>query len=50
MLKGRPEFEPRLGTPEEALYRAEAMRITRVALYKWYILILYVCSINVKIN
>ncbi len=33
---GRPEFESRLsvGTLEEALYRAEAMRITRVVLYE----------------
>jgi hypothetical protein len=30
LLYGRPEFESRLGTPEEALYRAETMRITRV--------------------
>jgi hypothetical protein len=41
-----------VGTPEEALYRAEAMRRLRVALdeYYIYIKILYVCSVNVKIN
>jgi hypothetical protein len=27
----KAEFESRLGTPEEALYRAEAMRKTRAA-------------------
>jgi hypothetical protein len=32
VLYDRPEFESRLGTPEEALYRAEAMRISRVVL------------------
>jgi hypothetical protein len=45
-----PEFESRLGTPEEALYRAEAMRTTRgysrSSMYKT----LYVYSINGKIN
>jgi hypothetical protein len=34
LLYGRPEFESRLGTPEEALYRAEAIRITRMVLYE----------------
>ncbi len=34
LLYGRPEFESRLGTPEEDLYRADAMRITRVVLYE----------------
>jgi hypothetical protein len=33
LLYGRPEFESQLGTTEEALYPAEAMRITRVVLY-----------------
>ncbi len=32
LLYGRPEFESRFGTPAEALYRAEAVRITRVVL------------------
>jgi hypothetical protein len=41
----RPELESRLVTPEEALHRAQAMRIIRVV-YK----ILHVCSIKVKIN
>ncbi len=45
---GKPEFESRLGTPEEALYRAEAMRIPRE--YIFINIVLYVCSINVKIN
>jgi hypothetical protein len=36
LLYGRPEFESRLGTPEEALYRAEAMRRSRVALGEYY--------------
>jgi hypothetical protein len=43
---GRPEFESRLGTPEEALYRAESNEDNKSSIYK----ILYVCSINVKIN
>jgi hypothetical protein len=34
LLYGRPKFESRLGTPEEALYRADAMRIPRVILYE----------------
>ena len=30
LIYGKPGFESRLGTPGEALYRAEAVRITRV--------------------
>jgi hypothetical protein len=50
LLYGRPEFESRLGTPQEALYRASAMRRTRAALDEYYTVykILYVCSANVK--
>jgi hypothetical protein len=32
LLKGRPEFESRLGTPEEALYRVEVLRRSRPVL------------------
>jgi hypothetical protein len=34
LLYGRPEFESWLGTPEEVLYRADAMRIIKVVLYE----------------
>ncbi len=34
LLQGRHEFESRLRTPEEALYRAEAMRRSIVVLDK----------------
>ncbi len=47
MLYGRPEFESRLGNPEEALHRADAVRITGVvpgiyednkgSIYKYFI-------------
>jgi hypothetical protein len=37
LLYGRPEFESRLGTPEEALYRADSMKIPKVVLYEKYI-------------
>ncbi len=51
MLYGRPELESRLGTPEEALYRAESNEDNKSgALRVVYIKILYVWSINVKIN
>jgi hypothetical protein len=30
MLYGRPEFESRLGNPEEAFHRADAVKITGV--------------------
>ncbi len=33
----RPEFESRLGTPEEALFQMKEMRITRVVLFELYI-------------
>ncbi len=48
LLYGRPEFESRLGTPEEALYRAEAMRRSRVALDEYYSVykILYLCMLG----
>jgi hypothetical protein len=49
LLYGRPKFESRLGTPEEALYRAESNEDNKSgALRVVYIKILYVCSINVK--
>jgi hypothetical protein len=51
LLYGRPGFESRLGTPEEALYRAESNEDNKSgALRVVYIKTLYVCSINVKIN
>ncbi len=37
LLQGRHKFESRLRTPEEALYRAEAMRRSRVVLDEYYI-------------
>jgi hypothetical protein len=55
LLYGRPEFEYWLGTPEEALYRAESNEDNKsgtlrvVGIYR-YSIILYVCSINVKKN
>ncbi len=49
LLYSRPEFESRLGTPEEALNRAETIRRSRVELDEYYIKkILYVCTVNVK--
>jgi hypothetical protein len=51
LLNGRPGFESRLGTPEEALYRAESNEENKSsALRVVYIKILYICSTNVKIN
>jgi hypothetical protein len=35
LLYSRPEFKFRLGTPEEALHREEAMNIKRVVLSEW---------------
>jgi hypothetical protein len=37
LLNGKPEFESGIGTPEEALFRAEAMRGSIVALDEYYI-------------
>jgi hypothetical protein len=51
LLYSRPEFESRLGIPEEALYLAESNEDNKSgALRVVYIKIFYVCSINVKIN
>jgi hypothetical protein len=50
LLYGRPEFESRLGTPEEALYRAESNEDSKSGALRVVYKILYVCSINVKIN
>jgi hypothetical protein len=51
LLYGRPEIESRLGTPEEALYRAESNEDYRSGTLRVvYIKILYVCSNNVKIK
>jgi hypothetical protein len=37
LLYGRPELESRLGTSEEAPYRAEAMKRSRAELDEYYI-------------
>jgi hypothetical protein len=50
-MYGRPAgFESRLGTPEEALYRAESNEDNKSGALRVVYKILYVCSINVKIN
>jgi hypothetical protein len=50
LLYGRPKFESRLGTPEEALYRAEAMRITRVVRYSMSSLYKYCISARLMLK
>ncbi len=46
LMHSRPEFKSRLGTPEEALYRAEAMRITTVVPYSRVVYINILCLLD----